>query len=112
MKKGQKVKKYRVFTAEFKKQVVDEVEGGKSLSQAAREHQLSPGLDSRNGDQSIAAARILGIVQWPRKKLKPRNWNDILKVGELTLENDLLKNFKKSSQDERKSPLGCSSLAN
>lgn len=34
--------KRRVFTKEFKQQVLREIEAGKSIAQAAREHQLHP----------------------------------------------------------------------
>ena len=94
MKKGPKVKKYRVFTSEFKSQVVAEVEAGKSLSAAAREHQLSPGL----------------ITQWRSKYRSGEDFKDRptatekaqakelerykLKVAELTLEIDLLKKLQ------------------
>lgn len=94
MKKGPRVKKYRVFTSEFKKQVVDEVEGGKSLSQAAREHQLSPGLITqwrskhRNGEDF--RDRPTATEKAQAKELERYK----LKVAELTLENDLLKKLQ------------------
>ena len=36
--------KRRQFTREFKLRVIREVEAGKGLAQAAREHQVHPGL--------------------------------------------------------------------
>jgi len=36
--------KRRIFTKEFKQQVLHEVQAGKSLAQAAREHELHPNL--------------------------------------------------------------------
>jgi transposase len=36
--------KRRIFTTEFKQQVLHEVQAGKSLAQAAREHDLHPNL--------------------------------------------------------------------
>jgi transposase len=39
--------KRRIFTKEFKQQVVREVQAGKSIAQAAREHDLHPNLISK-----------------------------------------------------------------
>ena len=36
--------KRRIFTKEFKQQIVREVQAGKSIAQAAREHDLHPNL--------------------------------------------------------------------
>jgi transposase len=83
--------KRRQFTREFKLQVLREIEAGKSLAQAAREHQVHPTLLGRwqkqhaqyaqhafsgNGQAYTQEARIAALER---------------KIGQLTMENDLLK---------------------
>ena len=85
------LKHRRQFTREFKLQVLAEITAGKSLAQAAREHQLSPTLINRwqkqhrqypkqafagNGHAYTDEARIAELERM---------------VGRLTMENDLLK---------------------
>ncbi len=81
----------RQFTKEFKLQVIREVEAGKSQSEAAREHQLSPNTIVKwrkqhrqykdrafagNGHAYTAPARVSELERM---------------VGRLTMENDFLK---------------------
>jgi transposase len=83
--------KKRQFTREFKLQVVRQVEAGKSIAQAAREHQLHPTLIakwrsqiSKYGERALAGngniykdeARIAELERM---------------IGQLTMENALLK---------------------
>ncbi len=83
--------KRRQFTREFKLQVLQEADSGKSISQLAREHQVHPTLIHRwrqqlrrqgdrafpgNGKAVSDEARIAALER---------------KVGQLTMENDLLK---------------------
>jgi transposase len=85
------LKHRRKFTPEFKLQVLAEIAAGKSLAQAAREHQLHPTLIGRwqkqhrqyanrafagNGRAYTDDARIVELERM---------------VGRLTMENDLLK---------------------
>jgi transposase len=85
------LEKRREFTREFKLRVLNEVAAGKSVVEAAREYQLRPNLISRwqseklslaerafsgNGNSQSEAARIADLER---------------KVGQLTMENDLLK---------------------
>jgi transposase len=85
------LKHRRKFTREFKLQVLAEIAAGKSIAQAAREHQLHPTLISRwqkqhrqyagrafagNGHSYTDEARIAELERM---------------VGRLTMENDLLK---------------------
>jgi transposase len=85
------LKHRRQFTPEFKLQVLAEVAAGKSVAQAAREHQLHPTLIGRwqiqhrhyagrafagNGRTYTDEARIAELERM---------------VGRLTMENDLLK---------------------
>jgi transposase len=84
--------RYRVYTIEFKKQVVQEYLGGESLHALGKRHQISRNLiriwiakyeaGEFNDDQ--AAADMLAEYE-ARIALLER------KVGQLTLENDLLK---------------------
>ena len=79
------------FTREFKLQILQEADSGKSISQLAHEHQVHPTLIHRwrqhlrcqgnrafpgNGKAVTDEARIAALER---------------KVGQLTLENDLLK---------------------
>lgn len=85
------LKHRRKFTREFKLQVLAEVAAGKSIAQAAREHQLHPTLIGRwqkqhrqyqdrafagNGHPHTDDARLAELGRM---------------VGRLTMENDLLK---------------------
>jgi transposase len=81
----------RQFTKDFKLQVIREIEAGKSLAQAAREYQLHPNtiIKWRKLHQQYAQRAFAGngnsytdearIAQLERK------------VGQLTMENALLK---------------------
>jgi|SRR6185503_12698489 len=85
------LKNRRKFTPEFKLQVLAEITAGKSVAQAAREHQLHPTLIGRwqklhrqysdrafsgNGHAYSDEARVAELERM---------------VGRLTMENDLLK---------------------
>lgn len=85
------LKHRRKFTREFKLQILAEIAAGKSVAQAAREHQLHPTLIGRwqkqhrqyqgrafsgNGRSYTDEARIAELERM---------------VGRLTMENDLLK---------------------
>ncbi len=83
--------KRRQFTREFKLQVLQEADSGKSISQLAREHQVHPTLIHRwrqqlrrQGDRAFpgngrAVSDEVRIAALERK------------VGQLTMENDVLK---------------------
>jgi transposase len=83
--------KRRQFSRDFKLQVLYEIEGGKSIVQASREHQIQPSLISKwhkqhrqyrerafsgNGNTYTYEARIAELERM---------------VGQLTMENALLK---------------------
>lgn len=83
--------KRRQFTREFKLQVLHEIEAGKGVSQTAREYQVHPNMIHRwrkrhqhygerafagNGNAYSDEARIAALER---------------KIGQLTMENDLLK---------------------
>jgi transposase len=83
--------KRRRFTREFKRQILHEIDAGKSVSQTAREYQVHPNMISRwrahyrdygerafagNGNTYTDEAKIAALER---------------KIGQLTMENDLLK---------------------
>jgi transposase len=92
--------KRRQFKRDFKLQVVREVEAGKSQAQIAREHEINQHLISRwcrqhrkykdraftgNGRAYSDEARIANLER---------------KVGQLTMENDLLKKVLQKLETE------------
>jgi transposase len=83
--------KRRRFTREFKLQVVREIEAGKSIAQAAREHQLHPTLIGRwqKLHCQYAEKAFAGNGQAYRDEARIAELER--KVGQLTMENDLLK---------------------
>ena len=85
------IKTRRQFSREFKVQVIREIEAGKTVAQAAREHQLRPNLIGRwrkqhaeYGQRSFAGA---GHAYTESAKVADLE----RKVGQLTMEADLLK---------------------
>ncbi len=85
------IKTRRLFSREFKVQVIREIEAGKTVAQAAREHQLRPNLIGRwrkqhaeYGQRSFAGA---GHAYTESAKVAELE----RKVGQLTMEADLLK---------------------
>lgn len=85
------IKTRRLFSREFKVQVIREIEAGKTVAQAAREHQLRPNLIGRwrkqhaeYGQRSFAGA---GHTYTESAKVAELE----RKVGQLTMEADLLK---------------------
>lgn len=82
--------KRRSFSAAFKLRVVREVEAGKSVAQAAREHQLHPNLirqwRRRYGERGA------GAFEPPRPDPEQRVAELERLIGQLTVENAFLKN--------------------
>ena len=83
--------KRRRFTGEFKLQVVREVEAGKALAQAAREYQLHPSLivQWRQAHQQYAAQAFTGNGRQYKEEARLAELERL--IGQLTLENALLK---------------------
>ena len=92
--------KRRKFSRDFKLQVVREVEAGKTQAQIAREHEINQHLISRwcrqhrrykerafsgNGKPHTDEARLAALER---------------KVGQLTMENDLLKKLLQKLEQE------------
>lgn len=81
----------RQFTKDFKLQVLREIEAGKSLAQAAREHELHActilGWRKRHEQYAGQAFQGNGHSYTDEAKIGELE----RKVGQLTMENDLLK---------------------
>ena len=83
--------KRRQFTREFKLQVLREIEAGKSVAQAAREHQVHPTLIGRWQQQHTKYAQQAFAGNGHAYTEEARLAELERKVGQLTMENDLLK---------------------
>lgn len=81
----------RQFTREFKLQVLRELEAGKTLAQAAREHQVHAGtiIGWRKSYEKHADQAFPGNGKSQSQDAKIAELER--KVGQLTMENDLLK---------------------
>jgi transposase len=85
------LKTRRQFSREFKLQVIHEISAGKSVAQAAREHEIRPNLigrwqkqQAKYGERSFAGSGQIYTEDAQVAQLER-------KVGQLTMENDLLK---------------------
>jgi transposase len=83
--------KKRQFTKEFKLQVVREIEAGKAIAQASREHQLHPTLISKWRKQHTQYAERAFAGNGNTYKDEARIAELERMVGQLTMENALLK---------------------
>jgi len=83
--------KRRRFTREFKLQVLREIEAGKSIAQAAREHELHPNLITRWRGLHAEYAQQAFAGNGNHYKQEARIAELERMVGRLTLENDFLK---------------------
>ena len=83
--------KRRQFTKEFKLQVIREIEAGKSVAQAAREHQLHPNtiIKWRQLHQQYAERAFAGNGQTYKDEARIAELERL--VGQVTMENSLLK---------------------
>lgn len=83
--------KRRQFTREFKLQVIREIEAGKSVAQAAREHQLHPNtiLKWRKLHLQYAERAFSGNGQAYKDEARIAELERM--VGQVTMENALLK---------------------
>ena len=97
----------RKFTREFKVAVVREVEAGKTVAQVSREHQVHPTQidqwrrDLRRYGERAFAGNGHAYTDEARLAALER------KIGQLTMENDLLKKVL-SRLEELKRPAGAS----
>jgi len=81
----------RQFTKEFKLRVLREIEGGKSVAQAAREHQIHPTLLAkwRTAHQKYAEEAFAGNGNAYSAEAKIAELERL--IGQLTVENSVLK---------------------
>lgn len=85
------MKKYRTYTSEFKRELIAKIDSGViSLSSAARENNISPSLIERWRKQ-IQEGTFQDRPTAREKQLEKELDRYKKKVGELTLQNDLLK---------------------
>ncbi len=83
--------KRRQFTRDFKLQVLREVEAGKPLAQAAREYQLHPTLINKWQKQQAQYAERAFAGHGHIYKDEARTAELERMIGQLTMENALLK---------------------
>ena len=83
--------KRRIFTKEFKLQVIRQVQAGKSLAQAAREHELHPNLIGKwqKLHEQYAQSAFQGNGHAYTEDAKVAELERL--IGQLTIENSLLK---------------------
>lgn len=97
------VKKYRTYSYQFKKDLVEQIDAGLiSQGQAAREHDISPSLITR----WITQVHEGSLIEKPtaREKQLERELEQYKKkVGELTIVNDFLKKIAERSQRMKRS---------
>jgi transposase len=93
--------KRRQFTREFKLQVIREVEAGKGLAQAAREHQVHPGLIGkwRLQHRKYAEQAFQGHGNSYTHEAKIAELERL--IGQLTIENNFLKKVLQKRQDRQ-----------
>ncbi|MGI8785806.1 MAG: transposase [Acidobacteriota bacterium] len=91
----------RKFSLEFKQQVIQEIGSGqKTLSQAAREYQVSANAIIR-WRQQAQQQQLTATPSAREKTLEGENQRLRAKVGELVMQVDFLKNYHASIQRQR-----------
>ena len=97
------MKKYRHYPLEYKQRIVAEVESGhRSNAEIARKEKISPSLIDRWRKQSLEGT-LRDHPSVRERELEKELDRYKKKVGELTLENDLLKKIADYSARMRKS---------
>jgi transposase len=83
--------KRRIFTKDFKLQVIRQVQAGKSIAQAAREHELHPNLIAKwqKLHMQYAQNAFQGNGHVYTEDAKVAELERL--IGQLTIENSLLK---------------------
>ena len=100
------MKKYRQFSEEFKRSLVAQIESGViSKAAAARENDISPSLINRWQNQ-ICEGRMQSMPTARERQLEKELDHYKKKVGELTIQNELLKKLNKTYPSMRRS-CGC-----
>ena len=94
-------KQRRKFSADFKRQIVQEVESGLSLNAAARRHQISPALIFK-WRQHLRQGTLVDKPSANEKALEKELERYKAKVAEMLMENDLLKKVQQWSRRQKK----------
>jgi transposase-like protein len=105
-KEPEMAKKYRIYSIDFKKQLVGEIDSGvTNPSEAARNHGISRSLIERWMDQ-IHGGTLIEKPTTRERQLEKDLEKAQAKIGQLTMIIDALKKIKKSSAFTRESN-GC-----
>jgi transposase-like protein len=97
------MKKYRYFPLEYKQQIVQEIESGvRTKAAITREEHLSSSLIDR-WQKQVRDGTMVFHPSARERQLERELDRYKKKVGELTLENDLLKKIEEFSASMRKS---------
>lgn len=94
-------KQRRKFDSRFKRQVVQEVEAGLSINEAARRHAVSPSVIVK-WRQHFREGTLTDTPSASEKALEKELDRYKAKVAELLMENDLLKKFHQWSRRQKK----------
>jgi transposase len=92
--------KKRQFSRDFKLQVLREIEAGKSIAQASREYQISPSLISKWQEQHRQYQGRAFSGNGNMYKYEARVAELERMVGQLTMENSVLKKALQKLQDQ------------
>jgi transposase len=94
--------KRRIFTKDFKLQVIRQVQAGKSIAQAAREHELHPNLIAKwqKLHEQYAQNAFQGNGHAYTEDAKVAELERL--IGQLTIENSLLKKVLAFQEQQRK----------
>ena len=98
--------KRRQFTRDFKLQVLREIEAGKSIAQASREHQIHPSLICRWQKQHTQYADRAFSGNGSIYKYEARIAELERMIGQLTMENALLKKALQRLEEQVRSTAG------
>ena len=97
------MKKYRQYTEEFKRSLIAQIDSGAiSKASASRENNISPSLIER-WQQQIHEGRMQSRPTVRERQLERELDRYKKKVGELTIQNDLLKKLNETYSFTRRS---------
>lgn len=97
------MKKYRYFPLEYKQRIVQEIEGGlRSKATVSREEHLACSLIDR-WQKQIREGTLIDHPSTRERQLERELDRYKKKVGELTLENELLKKIDEYSRQMKRS---------
>ncbi len=97
------MKKYRQFTEEFKRSLIAHIDSGSiSKAAAARENSISPTLIDR-WQKQIHEGKMQGRPTNRERQLERELDHYKKKVGELTIQNELLKKLNETCASMRRS---------